>query len=130
MTANAFVRRRARIITLVAFVGLSIIALATPWAEPFRRNIRPELPLVVLILGAMSAAAQLVAGVAAFFSNKGAWKSAALPISLGASALCMALAFLPFAFGRSLSVYLLIGAAFFALLAATLQHRARHRSEL
>lgn len=130
MTANAFARRRARIVTLVVFVALTMAAVATPWAEPLRRIIRPELPLVVLILGGASAVAQLVTGVAGIFSNKGARRSAALLLTLGASALCMALAFLPRAIGAAVSFYLVAGAAFLALTAAALQRRAQNNSEI
>ena len=103
---------------------------ATPWAAPFRRELRPELPIIVILLAAISAVAQLVIGTVQLFSRSAWRRAAALPFSLGASALCMALAFLSRTRYDPPRLVPLIGAAVFAVTAAALHRRARERSEL
>lgn len=122
--------RRSLLIAVMTLIAVSALALATPWAEPFRRAIRPRLPLYVVVLASFSAIAQLVMGVVQALSRRGAWRTAALPLSLGSSALCMALAFLPNAPARLPRLFPIVGAALFAITAAALQRRARERSEL
>lgn len=118
---------------MVMLTVVACVALASPWAEPFRRAIRPGLPMFVVILATVSAVGQLVAGtvqlVSKPVSRSERWRAAALPLSLGASALCMVLAFLPHPERSSLHFVPLTGAALFAVAAAALQRRARERSD-
>ena len=114
-------------LAVLVLVALSALALAGPWAAPFRRAIRPRLPAFVVILAGISAVGHLVSALIAGFSARGAWRAAALPLSLGVSALCMALAFLPGAQGGGPRLLPIVGAALFALVAAVSQRRARAR---
>lgn len=130
---RTFCSRRASLGAMVMLTVVACIALATPWAEPFRRAIRPGLPMFVVVLATVSAVGQLVVGtvqlVSKPVSKSERWRAAALPLSLGASALCMALAFLPHPERSSLHLFPLFGAALFAVAAAALQRRARERSD-
>lgn len=119
--------RRSLLVAMLALIALSALALAVPWAAPLRRAIRPQLPSFVVILASVSAVVQLVVGLVEGLSKGGVWRSAALPLSLGVSALCTALAFLPGALGATPRLVPIVGAALFALTAAALQGRARAR---
>lgn len=118
---------------MVMLTVVACVALATPWAEPFRRAIRPGLPMFVVVLATVSAIGQLVAGavhlVSKSVSRSERRRAAALPLSLGASALCMVLAFLPHPERSALHFVPFTGAALFAVAAAALQRRARERSD-
>jgi len=127
MLVKSSAHRRTLLVAMLALVALSALALAAPWAEPFRRAIRPQLPSFVVILASISAVVQFVVGIVEGVSKGGAWRSAVLPLSLGVSALCMALAFLPAAPGATPRLVPIVGAALFALTAAALQRRARAR---
>ncbi|MEO8881693.1 MAG: hypothetical protein ABI446_14975 [Gemmatimonadaceae bacterium] len=130
---RAFFSRRASLGVMVTLTVVACMALATPWAQPFRRAIRPGLPLFVIVLAAVSAVGQLVVGAVQLVSKPVSaserWRAAALPLSLGASALCMVLAFLPHPQRSLLHLFPLLGAALFAVAAAALQRRARARSD-
>ena len=115
------------ILLLVVFASL---AFATPWAAHFRQSVGPQLPLFVVILATLTGVGQLVVGAVAGLGKHGGWNAAVLPIMLGLSASCMALSFLPGAPGTVPRLLPIIGAAFFALIAAVLQRRARERLEL
>ncbi len=118
---------------MVMLTVVACTALATTWAEPFRRAIRPGLPLFVVVLATVSAVGQLVVGtvqlVSKPISTSERWRAAALPLSLGASALSMVLAFLPYPERSVMHLFPLLGAALFAVAAAALQRRARERSD-
>ena len=120
-------QRRTLLVAMLALIALASLALATSWAEPFWRVIRPQLPSFVVILASVSVIVQLLVALVEGLSKRGAWRSAALPLSLGVSALCMALAFLPGAPGATPRLVPIAGAALFALTAAALQRRTRAR---
>lgn len=124
---RSLTHRRTLLIAVLALIALSALALAAPWAAPFRRAIRPQLTAVVVTLAGVSAVGHLVSALMAGLSKRGAWRSAALPLSLGVSALCMALAFLPGAPDGGPRLLPIVGAALSALVAAVLQRRGRAR---
>jgi hypothetical protein len=122
--------RRVLLIAMLSGIAVAVIAFATPWAEPFRRAIRPQLPTYVVVLAVLSLAAQLVAALVQGLANRGSWRSITISLSLAASALFMALAFLPGGAEHVPRLIPLLGAALFAVTAAALQRRARARPEI
>jgi hypothetical protein len=93
-----------------------------------RQTIGPQLPVVVIVLGTLAGVWQLVTGIVVAVGNGGASSSAAIPLSLGVSALLTALAFLPPAPHAAPRLLPVVGAALFAIVAAMLQRRARVRA--
>jgi hypothetical protein len=121
--------RRSLFVALMLITALASVAVASPWAAHVRQSIRPQLPLFVVVLAALTGVAQLVTGVVEGLGSRGGWSAAALPIALGISAMCMALSFLPGAPGTVPRLFPILGAASFAVAAAVLQRRTRERSE-
>ena len=121
--------RRPVGVWLLLIVVVASLAIATPWAASLRHSMRPQLPQFVVVVATLVGVIQLVMGAVQGFGRRGGWHAAALPMVLGASALLMALAFLPGEPGTVPRLLPIVGAASFALIAAVLQRRARERSE-
>lgn len=121
--------RRSIGTALMLIVVVACLAFATPWAAGLRQAVRPQLPILVVVLSTLAGVWQLGAGLVEGFAARGRWGSAAVPIALGLSALCAALSFLPGPPGTVPRLIPILAAAFFALAAALLQRRARERSE-
>lgn len=121
--------RRSLFVALMLMAALASVAFAAPLAANVRQSIRPQLPLLVVVLATITGVGQLVTGVVEGLGKRGGWSAAALPIALGISATCMALSFLPGAPGTVPRLLPILCAAFFAVTAAVLQRRARERSE-
>jgi len=109
--------------------ALASVAFAAPWAAHVRQSIRPQLPLFVVVLAALTGVAQLVTGVVEGLGKRGGWNAAALPTTLGISAMFMALSFLPGTPGTVPRLIPILGAVLFAVAAAVLQRRMRERSD-
>jgi hypothetical protein len=122
-------RRHSFVIASILVVTVASVALALPAAASVRQAIGPQLPLVVVVLGTLTGVWQLVTGVVAAVRNGGIGASAAVPLSLGVSACCMALAFLPPAPHSAPRLLPVFGAAFFAIAAAALQRRGSTRPD-
>lgn len=121
--------RRSLLVALMLITAFASVAFAAPWAANVRQSIRPQLPLFVVVLAAITGVGQLVLGVVEGLGKRGGWSAAALPMALGISAMCMALSFLPGAPGTVPRLVPILGAALFAVAAAALQRRTRERSE-
>ncbi len=120
--------RRFLEIAILLAVALASVALALPAAASVRLEIGPQLPIVVVVLGTLTGAWQLVSGIVAAMRNGGVGSAAAVPLSLGVSAICMALAFLPPTPNSAPRLLPSLGAAVFAVTAAVLQRRAREHA--
>lgn len=122
--------RRSLLVAPMLIIALASVAFAAPWAANVRQSIRPQLPLFVVVLATITGVGQLVMGVVEGLGKRGGWSAAALPIALGMSAMCMALAYVPAPPGTVPRLFPILGAALFAVTAAVLQRRTRERSEL
>src|SRR6476469_9739488 len=111
-------------------VVLASLAIATPWGTALRHSIAPALPRLVVIAATLVGVAELVSGAVAGLGRRGGRYAAALPMTLGISALLVALSFLPGEPGTTPRLLPLLGAAFFAVGAAALQRRAHDQERI
>lgn len=123
-------RRQTLVVISILVVTVASIALAFPAATALRQAINPLLPIIVIVFGTLAGAWQLVTGIIGAIANGGVRASDAVPLSLGVSALFMALACLPSGRDAVPHLYAVVGAAIFAVAAAVLQRRSGVRSEL
>ncbi|MFI5241469.1 MAG: hypothetical protein ACHQRL_00550 [Gemmatimonadales bacterium] len=123
-------RRRSLLVnTLLAFIVVLSGVLATPWAAGLRNHLRPQLPILIVVLCTISGSAQIVFGLVKLFSAPCKREEASFQLSFGMSGLLLALTFLPATTGAAPRTSTLWGAVFLGLLAVALQHRSRVRSE-
>jgi|SRR5665213_2548526 len=122
--------RQTFVIGTTLAIVMASIALALPAGASMRHAISPQLPLIVLVSGTLIGAWQLVTGIIGAIANGGVRASDAVPLSLGVSALFMALACLPSDRDAVPHLYAVVGAAIFAVAAAVLQRRSGVRPEL
>lgn len=122
-------RRQTLVISSILVVTVASIALTLPAATAVRQAIHPLLPIVVIVFGTLAGVWQLVTGIISAVVNGGMGVTNAVALSLGVSALFMALAFLPSRLDFAPHLYAVVGAAIFAVAAGVLQRRARMRSQ-
>jgi hypothetical protein len=114
---------------LIGIVLVVSLILITPWGSAARQSLMPRVAIFVIVLGTLAGAASLVSGLVAAFSERGGFRNAALPLSLGIGLLMLAASFLPSARSSATQSMSLWGAAFFMVSAAVLQSRATERRE-
>ena len=122
-------RRQTALIGITLVIVTAGIALMLPAAASVRQAVVPRLPVIVIALAMVSGAWQLTTGVAKAIARGGFDAESAIALLLGASAICMAWAFLPSAPRMTPRLFPLLGSALFAAAAAALSHveRARHK---
>ena len=120
--------RRARAGWLFVAVAILSVAYATPWAATFRRELRPTLPIIVVVLGTLTGVWYLVTAFSVGVAAGEGLRAAAAPLALGLSSLCMAFIFLPIGHERALHDIALAGAIVLALVGLALVRRAPNRS--
>lgn len=114
---------------LIGIVLVVSLTLITPWGSAARHSLMPRMALLVIIVGTLAGTASLVSGLVAAFWERGGFRSAALPLSLGIGLLLLAASFLPSERESAMQNLSLGGAAFFMVVAAVLQNRATERRE-
>lgn len=126
---SSVARRQTLVVISILVITVASIALAFPAATTLRQAINPLLPIIVIVFGTLAGVWQLVTGIISAMANGGVGVVNAVALSLGVSALFMALAFLPSRLDAAPHLYAVVGAAIFAVAAAVLQRRARMRSQ-
>lgn len=122
-------RRHTELIGITLVVTVAVLALALPAAAAVRQAVMQRLPLVVLVLGAIAGVWQLVAGIVSAVAHGRIGEKSSVSLLLGASAISMALAFLPASVHAAPRLLPLTGSALFAGLAALASYRQRARSQ-
>lgn len=114
---------------LIGVVLVVSLFLITPWGSTARQSLMPRMAMFVVVVGTLAGAASLVSGLVAAFSERGGFRNAALPLSLGIALLLLAASFLPAGRGSAMQSISLWGAAFFMVATAVFQTRARERRD-
>jgi hypothetical protein len=114
---------------LIGIVLAVSLILITPWGSAARHSLMPRIAIFVIVIGTLTGAASLVSGLVAAFSQRGGFRNAALPFSLGVALLLLAASFLPSERGSATQNISLWGASLFMVVAAVLQSRAAERRE-
>jgi len=114
---------------MIGIVLVVSLILITPWGGAARHSLMPRLAISVIVIGTLAGAASLVSGLVVAFSERGGFRNAALPLSLGVALLLLAASFLPSEHGSTLQNISLWGAALCMILTAVLQGRASERRE-
>jgi len=109
---------------LVLVISLSML---TPWAIGHLHSIQPRLALIAIVLCTLSGTGYLVSAMLTAFARTANLRDAASPLAWAIGLLLVAVSFLPRA-GASQTV-LMLGGAFFAVVATTLQYRGGDGSE-
>ncbi|MEP7067097.1 MAG: hypothetical protein ABI889_13765 [Gemmatimonadota bacterium] len=117
---------KTALLWLVIIVSL---ALLTPWGVAHRQSFQPALALVAVVCGTLSGAASLVQAVMTALSREGGWRAAAMPLAFAAGCLLIAATFLVPLHNAPLQSYTLGGAAFFMIVGAVMQQRAREHAD-
>jgi hypothetical protein len=125
-------RRPDRRLLENALIGIVLavsLVLITPWGSAARHSLMPRLAIFVIVIGTLTGAASIVSGLVAAFSQRGGFRNAALPCSLGIALLLLAASFLPSENHSAAQSISLWGAALFMVTAAVLQSWATERRE-
>lgn len=109
---------------LVLVISLSML---TPWAVGHLHSIQTRLALIAIVLCTLSGTGYLVSAILTAFTRTASLSEAASPLAWAIGLLLVAVSFLPRA-GASQTA-LMLGGAFFAVVATALQHRGDDRLE-
>jgi len=116
-------------IAITVVIVAAVLALALPVATGVRHAVMPRLAPVVLVLGAVTGAWQLGAGIVQAVSRGAVGRESSVSLLLGASAICMASAFLPSAEHAAPRLVPMVLSALFACAAALLSRALRARAQ-
>lgn len=115
-------------IAITVVIVVAVLALALPVATAVRQAVTPRLAPIVLVLGAVAGAWQLGAGIVRAVSRGAVGRESSVSLLLGASAICMASAFLPSAAHAAPRLVPLVLSALFAGAASLLSRARRARA--